>query len=229
MEGVLGELGSGAPGDSGEPVIVDPQSTAASNIYKLMVGIIVPRPIAFVSTLSADGVRNLAPFSFFTAISANPPVVCFSPMVRGSDGTRKDTLNNIENSAEFVINIVSEDFAEKMNLTAPEFPPDVDEFAISMLTPVASDLVGPPRVGEARAAMECRLLQIVHVSPKPLGGSIVIGEVVRFHVASEIVDNFKVDPDKLSAVGRMGGPLYARTTDRFSMERPSVTEALARK
>src|SRR6476660_7939863 len=109
-----------------------------------MVGIIVPRPIAFVSTISADGVLNLAPFSFFTGISANPPVICFSPMIRSSDGQKKDTLRNIEETGEFVVNVVSEDFAQKMNLCAPEYPPEVDEFEASGLTAMPSDLVKPP-------------------------------------------------------------------------------------
>jgi flavin reductase (DIM6/NTAB) family NADH-FMN oxidoreductase RutF len=193
-------------------VIVDPGCTGAADIYRLMVGIIVPRPIAFVSTISPDGVLNLAPFSFFTAISANPPVICFSPMIRGSDSKRKDTLENVEATREFVVNIVSEDFAPRMNITSAEFPPDIDEFAASGLTPAPSDLVKPPRVGEARASMECRLLQTVHVSPKPLGGSLVIDDT--------IVQNFKVDPDGLKAIGRMGGPTYCRTTDRFDLIRP---------
>ncbi len=217
MEGVLGELdGSGER----EQVIIDPCGSQPADLYKLMVGVIVPRPIAFVSTISAGDVLNLAPFSFFTAISANPPVICFSPMVRGSDGNRKDTLHNAEETGEFVVNIVSEDFAEKMNATSAEFPPDVDEFAASGLTPVASDLVRPPRVGESKVSMECRLVQLVHVSPKPLGGSLVIGEVVRFHIDDNIVKDYKVDPDRLRAIGRMGGPTYCRTTDRFDMVRP---------
>lgn len=199
---------------------ISPGDASPQNIYKLMTGIIVPRPIAFVSSMSSEGIRNLAPFSFFTAISANPPVVCFSPMIRGSDAARKDTLNNIESTGEFVVNIVSEDFAEKMNITSAEYAPDIDEFVQSGLTPVASDLVTPPRVAESRASMECRLFHIVHVSPKPLGGSIVIGEVLRFHIADEIFSDFKVDPDLLRAIGRMAGPTYARTTDRFNMERP---------
>src|SRR5580704_10072641 len=119
---------------------IDPAVESPQNIYKLMTGAIVPRPIAFVSSLSADGVPNLAPFSFFTAISANPPVICFSPMIRSSDGNRKDTLNNIEATREFALNIVSEDFVSKMNLCAPEYPPDVNEFEMSGLTPIPSDL-----------------------------------------------------------------------------------------
>ena len=201
-------------------MIFDPQAVDPSNIYKLMVGAIVPRPIAFVSTLSADGVRNLAPFSFFTAISANPPVICFSPMVRASDGRTKDTLNNIRATREFVVNIVSEEFAAKMNITSSEFPPEVDEFEQSGLTPVPSGLVKPPRVAESHFNMECRLHQIVDVSCEPLGGSIVLGEVLRFHVRDEIMDGFRIDPDKLHAIGRMAGATYVRTTDRFELIRP---------
>jgi len=203
-------------------VIINPSEHDYRDIYKLMVGVIVPRPIAFVSTISADGVRNLAPFSFFTGISANPPVICFSPMVRGTDGSRKDTLRNVEAVKEFVVNVVSEEFAEKMNVCSVEFPADVDEFEMSGLTPVASDLVKPPRVAESHISMECRLVEIVEVSSKPLGGSLVIGEVVRFHVDDALIDNYKIDPDKLHAIGRMGGPTYTRTTDLFDMVRPKA-------
>jgi flavin reductase (DIM6/NTAB) family NADH-FMN oxidoreductase RutF len=203
-------------------MIVDPGATDPRNIYKLMIGTIVPRPIAFVSTLSADGIPNLAPFSFFTGVSANPPVIAFSPTIRPSDGARKDTLNNIEATREFVVNVVSEEFAEKMNLCSGEYPPEVDEFKVSGLTPVASDLVKPARVAESHVNMECRLLQVVHVSPKPLGGSIVLGQVLRFHVDDALLDDFRIDPDELRAIGRMGGTSYARTTDRFDLVRPKT-------
>jgi flavin reductase (DIM6/NTAB) family NADH-FMN oxidoreductase RutF len=203
-------------------VIINPSEHDYREIYKLMVGVIVPRPIAFVSTVSADGVRNLAPFSFFTGISANPPVICFSPMVRGADGSRKDTLRNVEAVKEFVVNVVSEEFAEKMNICSTEFPAEVDEFEMSGLTPVASDLVKPPRVAESHISMECHLVEIVEVSSKPLGGSLVIGEVLRFHVDDALIDNYKIDPDKLHAIGRMGGPTYTRTTDLFDMVRPKA-------
>lgn len=201
-------------------MIVDPAREDPGNVYKLMVGVIVPRPIAFVSSISSAGVLNLAPFSFFTGISANPPVICFSPMIRGSDGMKKDTLRNIEETKEFVVNVVSEDFAGKMNICSAEFPPEVDEFQVSGLTPVASDLVKPPRVAESHVNMECRLLEIVHVSAKPLGGSIVLGAVLRFHVDNALFDDFKIDPDKLRPIGRMGGPSYTRITDRFDLIRP---------
>ncbi|MBM3776299.1 MAG: flavin reductase family protein [Acidobacteria bacterium] len=185
-----------------------------------MVGVIVPRPIAFVSSLSPEGIRNLAPFSFFTGISANPPVICFSPMVRASDGQRKDTLRNIEATREFVVNVVSEEFAQQMNVCSAEFAPEVDEFEMSGLTAVPSDLVRPPRVAESKVHLECRLVEIVEVSAKPLGGSLVIGEVLRFHVRDELFSDYKIDPDRLRPIGRMGGPTYTRTTDRFDLPRP---------
>jgi flavin reductase (DIM6/NTAB) family NADH-FMN oxidoreductase RutF len=203
-------------------VTIDPAQTDAGSVYKLMTGIIVPRPIAFVSTLSPEGVRNLAPFSFFTGISANPPVICFSPMVRASDGQHKDTLRNIEATGEFVVNVVSEDFGPQMNACSGEYPPEIDEFEVSGLTPVPSEVVKPPRVAESLVHMECRLLQVVHVSPEPLGGSIVLGRVERFHVQDQILDGYKIDPDKLRAIGRMGGPSYVRVTDRFDMARPEI-------
>jgi flavin reductase (DIM6/NTAB) family NADH-FMN oxidoreductase RutF len=201
-------------------LIIDPRSTNPRNVYKLMIGVIVPRPIAFVSSLSPEGIPNLAPFSFFTGISANPPVICFCPMVRGSDGGRKDTIRNIEATREFVVNVVSEDFADRMNICSAEFPPEVDEFQASGLTPIPSDLVKPARVQESRVNMECRLVQIVEVSAKPLGGSIVLGEVLRFHVADALFHDFRIDPNQLRPIGRMGGPSYTRTTDRFDLARP---------
>ena len=214
MEGILVQL-------AGAEMTIDPTPEIAQSIYKLLTGAVVPRPIAFVSSLSPEGIPNLAAFSFFTVISANPPVICFSPMVRSSDGKRKDTLNNIEQTGEFVVNIVSEDFAAQMNKTAPEFPPDVNEFEVSGLTPLPSDLVKPARVKESRIQMECQLLQVVHVSDKPLGGSLVIGEVLRFHFADELeIENFRIDPAQLNAIGRMGGPTYVRTTDLFDLQRP---------
>jgi flavin reductase (DIM6/NTAB) family NADH-FMN oxidoreductase RutF len=203
-------------------VIINPSEHDYRDIYKLMIGVIVPRPIAFVSTMSAAGIGNLAPFSFFTGISANPPVICFSPMIRGSDGSPKDTLRNIEDVKEFVVNVVSEEFAEKMNICSVEFPPEVDEFEASGLTPIPSDLVKPPRVKESHINLECRLVQIVRVSAKPLGGSLVLGQVLRFHIDEALFDHYKINPDKLHAIGRMGGPTYTRTTDLFDMVRPKT-------
>lgn len=199
---------------------LDPSQIAPNDIYKLMIGIIVPRPIAFVSTINLVGIRNLAPFSYFTACSSNPPVVCFCTSVRTGPRPHKDTLLNVEATGEFVVNIVSEEFAAQMNLTSADVPPETDEFELSGLTPLASDLVRPPRVAESKAQMECRLQQIVHVSDQPGGGILVLGEVLRFHVLDSLLDGYKIDPDKLNAIGRMGGPAYTRTRDRFEMQRP---------
>jgi len=202
---------------------IDPAEHAATDIYKLMIGIIVPRPIAFVSSLDKAGVRNLAPFSYFTGCSTNPPVVCFCAAVRQGPRPHKDTLENVKATGEFVVNIVSEEFAAQMNATSAEVGPEVDEFALSGLTPIESDLVKPPRVAESKVQMECRLRQIVEVSDKPGGGSLVLGEVLRFHVLESVLaDSYKIDPDKLNAIGRMGGPTYVRTHDRFDMQRPKV-------
>lgn len=185
-----------------------------------MIGAIVPRPIALVSSVDEAGVRNLAPFSYFTACSSNPPVVVFCPILRPLPPTAKDTLRNTMATREFVVNIVSEEFVERMNATAATVGPEVDEFELSGLTPIASDLIKPARVAESHVQMECRLLQIVQVSDKPGGGSLVLGQVMRFHVDHNLIENFRIDPDKLRAVGRMAGTTYVRTTDRFQLERP---------
>ena len=200
---------------------IDPADHNAADIYKLMIGVIVPRPIAFVSTVDAAGVRNLAPFSYFTGCSTNPPVVCFCAAVRPGPNPEKDTLRNVVATGEFVVNIVSEEFAAQMNACSAEVAPGVDEFDLSGLTPVASDLVRPPRVAESKVQMECRLRQVIPVSDLPGGGRLVLGDVLRFHVReSLLVDGTKIDPDQLKAIGRMGGPTYVRTHDRFNMERP---------
>jgi flavin reductase (DIM6/NTAB) family NADH-FMN oxidoreductase RutF len=204
----------------------DPRHESVVNIYKLMIGAIVPRPIAFVSSLDGRGVRNLAPFSYFTAVSADPPVVLFCPSVRREDPQRglaahKDTLLNVIATREFVVNVVTESIAEKMNATSAQVPPEVDEFKLVGLTPLPSEMVKPPRVAESPVQMECRLLRIIEVSDRPAGGSIVLGEVVRFHTGEDLIENFRIDPDKLAAVGRMGGPTYVRTRDRFDLERPA--------
>ena len=202
-------------------LVIDPAQFAYGDIYKLMTGAIVPRPIAFVSTLDASGVRNLAPFSYFTACSSNPPMICFTASVRRGPIPQKDTLTNIEATREFVVNIVSEEIAAQMNLTAAEVPPEVDEFALSGLTPLASDLVKPPRVAESKFHMECALHQILRLSDQPGGGILVIGKVLRFHVLESLLDNGKIDPHRLKAIGRMGGSsTYSYTTCTFDMERP---------
>lgn len=203
-------------------MIIDPGALPWRDAYKLMVGTIVPRPIAWVSTVSSEGVYNLAPFSFFTAVAAEPMTLCFSPMRRGANGGKKDTLVNIEATGEFVVNIVSEPLVAAMNQTAAELPPEVDEFQVAGLTPVPSETVRAPRVGESLAAYECRLLQVVHVGQEKAGaGALVLGTVQRIYLAGEILDQGRIRLEVLRPVGRMAGNDYLRCTDRFSVERPT--------
>jgi flavin reductase (DIM6/NTAB) family NADH-FMN oxidoreductase RutF len=195
---------------------LEPGRMSVTDVYKLMIRTIVPRPIAWISTVSSDGVCNIAPFSFFTGITANPPTVCFAP-ARKSGGAKKDTLANVEATGEFVINVVTEELSEAMNDTATDYPTDFDEFEKAGLTPVQSDLVAPPRIGESPVQMECKLRSSVEVGND--GGTLVIGEVVLFHVDERVMTDGNVDPELLKAVGRMGGQEYTRTADRFVLER----------
>jgi len=186
-----------------------------------MVGAVLPRPIAWVSTIGVDGVYNLAPFSFFTGLSSKPAVVGFGVGAK-RDGRKKDTLINIEFSKDFVINIVTESNAAAMNQTSGEYPSHVDEFKEAGLTAVKSDLVKPPRVAESPVSLECRLLQILEFGEPPRINSFVIGAVLRAHVRDELCKNGVIQADKLKAVGRMGEDFYCRTTDRFEMKRPKI-------
>jgi flavin reductase (DIM6/NTAB) family NADH-FMN oxidoreductase RutF len=203
---------------------IDPAEHKPRQVYKIMTGIIVPRPIALVSTVDGNGVANLAPFSFFCGVGSVPPTLLFCPALRATEGAdrtpRKDTLSNVEETREFVVNVVSDAIAAAANTTAAEVPPEVDEFQLSGLTPVPSVVVRPPRVAESPAQMECKLLQVIYTSHKPGGGVIVLGEIVRFHVRQELVDDFRVDPAGLDAVGRMAGNTWVRTRDRLDLIRP---------
>ncbi len=214
-----------APSHSPDSMLtLDPATQPSRQIYKIMTGIIVPRPVALVSSVDRDGVANLAPFSFFCGVGSAPPTLLFCPALRaqkGADaGHRKDTLRNVEVTGEFVVNVVSDAIATAANATAAEVPPEVDEFALSGLTPVASLAVRPPRVAESPAQMECRLMQVIYTSRQPGGGVIVLGEIVRFHVRADLVNEFRVDPAGLDAVGRMAGNTWVRTRERIELIRP---------
>jgi flavin reductase (DIM6/NTAB) family NADH-FMN oxidoreductase RutF len=203
----------------------NPADCEQRQIYKLMTGIIVPRPIALVSTMDAKGVANLAPFSFFCGVGSAPPTVLFCPALRPADPAgqpemRKDSLRNVEETGEFVVNVVSETIAAAANAASAEVLPEVDEFVLSGLTPVPSEAVRPPRVAESPAQMECKLLQIIYTGHKPASGVIVLGEVVRFHLREDLFENFRVDPAGLDAVGRMAGNTWVRTRDRIELVRP---------
>jgi len=203
----------------------NPATCQPRQIYKLMTGIIVPRPVALVSTMDKQGVANLAPFSFFCGVGSVPPTVLFCPSLRpgatAGSVEPKDTLRNVEETGEFVINIVSEAIAAAANASSAEVPPQVDEFVLSGLTPIASKAVRPPRVAESPAQMECKLLQVIYTGHAPGSGVIVLGEVLRFHLREDLVEDFRVDPAGLDAVGRMAGNTWVRTRDRIELIRPT--------
>lgn len=207
-------------------MIIKPSDASPKDIYKLMIGMVVPRPIAWVSTASEDGTNNLAPYSFFNAISGDPPVVCFAPSRKPAGDNKKDTFRNLEASGVFVVNIVSEHLAEAMNRSAAEVPPEVDEFALAGVTPEPATMIQAPMVKEALAKMECRVRQIIPLGDQPTSGILVLGDVLCFHFVDGLVDNFKVDPAMLSAVGRMGGSSYCLTRERFDLARPGGNSKL---
>lgn len=191
-------------------------------IYKVLISTIVPRPIAWVTTLDEDGALNAAPYSFFNAMSGNPPVVCFGIGGR-KPGDAKDTGNNIRRTGEFVVNMVSDELAEAMNVTAIEFDSNVDEFHEAGITPAPAALVAPPRILESPVSFECKRLVIVDIG---IDRSVVMGSVVAIHVRDDCVldkDKFYIDTPKLDLVGRMhGGGWYTRTRDRFEVPRIDV-------
>jgi flavin reductase (DIM6/NTAB) family NADH-FMN oxidoreductase RutF len=210
---------------------LDPSTLAPADRYKLLIGCIVPRPIAFVSTSSPDGRLNLAPFSFFNGIGSDPMTLLFCP-VNKPDGSEKDSLRNAKPIAEggtgqFVVNVASEVYARQVAGAAEPLPYGESEFGLVGLTPAPSVKVRPPRVAESPVAFECLTLQVLRTNPgKPAGGNVVIGQVVHIHLAKGLVnERLHVDADRLGAIGRMGGFWYCRTRDRFQM--PQGREALS--
>ena len=201
---------------------IDPETLAVRDRYKLMIATILPRPIAWVSTVSPEGVPNLAPFSFFTGIAANPMSLCFAP-VNDRSGKKKDTLINVEATKQFVVNIVDEATAVKMNQTSAPYPYGVSEFEKAGLTPAPSVVVKPPRVAESPVSYECELIQIVRLGEGALAGNLVIGKVVRFHCDDKIYNAGAIRHQDLKTIGRMEGAWYARTADSFELPRPETT------
>lgn len=200
----------------------DPTKLELKDVYGLLVGAVLPRPIAFVSTAGEDGVYNVAPFSYFTLLSSKPAVVGVG-IARKRDGDKKDTLVNIEFTKDFVINIVTESLAEAMNQASGEYPSDVDEFKEIGLTPAQSDLIRAPRVAESPINMECRLMQILEFGETPRIQSFIIGEIIMVHVEDQLCVNDVIKADKLKVIGRLGEDLYCRTLDMFEMKRPNVS------
>lgn len=197
---------------------IDPTQLSRQAMYKVLIGSVVPRPIAWVSSLSADGERNLAPFSYFNIACIEPPMLLFCPQHR-PDGSHKHTLDNVQATGEFVLHIVSEDLVAPMNQTSADYPQGMDEFEQAGLDTVPSDLITPPRVAAAKIAFECRAEQIV-----PLGGlagaTVVIGRVLLVHVADDVWDDGYIVLDALKPVARLAGNGYARVTDTFDLPRP---------
>ena len=198
----------------------DPSEISFTEVHKLMIGSIVPRPIAFVSTLSKDGKNNIAPFSYFNGVCSRPPTIMFAPARRGWDGKEKDTLINIRDNNQFVVNIVSESFAEQMVMCSTDFDSDVDEFEISGLNPVPSNKVSPPRLLESKISYECELNQIVEIGEKDAGsGFIVIGTIVLFHIDDDVYDNGHILLDRLEPLGRLAGNQYTRPNNNLEIIR----------
>jgi flavin reductase (DIM6/NTAB) family NADH-FMN oxidoreductase RutF len=192
---------------------------AFADNYKFLIGSIIPRPIAVISTLNIDGSNNLAPFSFFTAISAQPMIIAFCPMIRSSDGQFKDTVKNILREREFVVNFCTEDNYEKVNLASTELPYGEDEFSFSGLTPMNSQLVKAKRLKESPVHFECIFRDMLCYGKTPGSGSLITGEVKLVHVDEIVMKDGKIQTELLKAVGRGAGNDWFKTDSRFQMER----------
>ena len=193
---------------------IDPASLASRDAYRLMISCIIPRPIAFVTTLSRDGVSNLAPFSFFNGVSSDPPVISIAVATK-RDGSKKDTWRNIEETGEFVVNVVVPELMDAVIVGARELPHNVSELDLAGLRALPSTKVKPPRLADSPIQLECTLLKIVEVEETGL----ILGRVVRVHAKDEILDGGRVDPRRLTFVGRLGDDLYCRVTDLFERKR----------
>jgi flavin reductase (DIM6/NTAB) family NADH-FMN oxidoreductase RutF len=197
-------------------MIVDPRTVPAAAMYRVLIGVVVPRPIAFVSTVSPDGRHNVSPFSFFNALSSEPPLIGIAINRRGKE--LKDTLRNIHDTGDFVVNIVHEELGVRMVQTSGDWPEDTSEFDVAGLTPTPSDRVKSPRVAESYVHLECRLDREIELGTTTL----VVGEVVLAHVSDEVLTDGRVDITKLHPVGRLGGDEYAVIRHVVHMPRPKV-------
>jgi flavin reductase (DIM6/NTAB) family NADH-FMN oxidoreductase RutF len=202
-------------------VSLDLETMPHHESYALLTSFVQPRPIAFVSTISLSGVLNLAPFSFFMAGGSNPPSLCYSPALSGKS-LEKDSLRNVRETREFVVNTVHRAMAQGMNAASASLDPDESEWELTGFTAVPSDVVKPPRVGESFAQMECRLFEIVHHGTGPSSARYVIGEVVRLHARADLWVDGILDVARVEAIGRMGGKSYLDTgsLELFQLDRP---------
>ncbi|HEB61705.1 MAG TPA: flavin reductase family protein [Bacteroidetes bacterium] len=186
-----------------------PENTSSRDLHHIMLGTVIPRPIAFVSTIDSKGIKNLAPFSYFNAVSSLPPKMMFS-ISRKSDGSKKDTLINVENTGECVINMVSQDMAKQMTIAGFAFDHDVDEFSKSGLHPVKSESIKTPGVLESPVRYECKLNRIIELGDKPGECSIVLCDVVCIHIDENIMEDNKIKPEKTNIIGRLGSTEYLK-------------------
>ena len=200
---------------------IDPGSLSEHQRHLFMGNLVVPRPIALVSTISPESIPNLAPYSLFNIICYHPvPIVYYTPG-RKVDGMKKDSLINVELTKEFVINLVTEEIADKMVLTSGNYPPEVNEFTVSQLTPVPADLVKAPLVQESPFNLECHLDQIISFGSPEITSDMIMGEVLRVHVRDEFWDGENINPNDAHIIGRTGWNLYTRTRDLFKLRNPS--------
>jgi flavin reductase (DIM6/NTAB) family NADH-FMN oxidoreductase RutF len=208
---------------------INPKEVSTAKFHGYMLGAVAPRPIAFASTVDAEGNVNLSPFSFFNCFSANPPIMIFSPARRVRDNTTKHTLENVLVNEEVVINIVNHDMVEQMSLASTEYDAGVDEFIKSGLTPISSEVVKPPRVKESPAAFECKVIEVKPLGDQGGAGNLIICEVLLMHVDEDILDGTeRIDPYKLDAVARMGGNWYCRAQGDaiFEIPKPITTKGI---
>ena len=190
---------------------IDPKTGDFKELYGHLTGSVGPRPIAFASTIDEEGNPNLSPFSYFNVFSANPPILVFSPVLRGRDGSKKHTLQNVEATREAVVNIVNYSMVQQMSLSSTEYDDDIDEFVKSGLTKVKSDLVKPFRVKESPVQFECKVNDIMALGDSGGAGSLIICEVVKMHIDENILDaDDNIDQYKIDQVARMGGNWYTR-------------------
>lgn len=195
------------------------ENTESNILYKLLTGLVIPRPIGWISTKDENGINNLAPFSFFNVVGEDPPHIMFSTVRTGNKN--KDTLNNVLVTKEFVVNLVTEDLVEQMNLTSNNVTSDVDEFELAKLTPVPSQTIKPMRVGEAKAHFECEMVHHYFLENHTNGGAcVVIGKVKMIHVNEEILlDNFKINLETYKPVARLAGSNYSKLGEIFTIKR----------
>lgn len=206
-------------------ITIDPREIPTPKLHGYLLGAVSPRPICFASTVDKEGLVNLSPYSFFNVFSANPPVMIFSPARRVRDNTTKHTLENVHQTREVVINIVSYDMVQQMSLSSTEYPKEVNEFVKAGFTEIASEVVKPPRVKESPVQFECKVKEIVALGNEGGAGNLVICEVVKLHLNENILDeNGRIDPLKIDTVARMGGNWYSRAkSGLFEVEKPLTT------